>query len=245
MTYCISDIHGCYDEFMELLRKIDFRSDDTLYILGDVIDRGSESIKCLRYTMEAANIKLLMGNYEQMMLDALANGYEKDNSQMASWLDNGGTKVFPEFCKLSDGEKTAIMDYIRNLPYLAQVKIGEQNYVLVHAGLNVAAASAEGAFSTAAILPRQNLDDLVWIREKFFRKKALPRSITVFGHTPTPMLTIRNRAKVWRDKRFKDKIGIDGGCVFGGSLLALRLDDMAEFAVPMKKKHPMYQNLPG
>ena len=231
MTYCISDIHGCYEEFMELLRKINFSSDDTLYILGDVIDRGAESIKCLRYIMEAPNIQLLMGNHEQMMYDALTNDHEKDSSYMANWLNNGGTKVLPEFCKLPDEDKIAIMDYISKLPYLAQVKMGEQNYVLVHAGLNVAAAYAKGDISTAAILPRQNLEDLVWIREKFFRKKALPRSITIFGHTPTPMLTIRKHAKVWRDRRFKDKIGIDGGCVFGGSLLALRLDDMAEFAV--------------
>ena len=234
MTYCTSDIHGCYDEFMELLQKIDFSPADTLYVLGDVIDRGPESIKCLRYIMEVSNIHLLMGNHEKLMLDALTN--EKDNSQMDNCFNNGGAKVLHEFRKLPDEEKIAIMDYISNLPYLAQVKIGGQNYVLVHAGLDVKAASAMGVVNTAEILPRQDLDDLVWIREKFFRKKALPRSIIVFGHTPTPILTIRSGAKVWRDKRFKDKIGIDGGCVFGGSLLALRLDDMAEFAVNAAKK---------
>jgi hypothetical protein len=36
---------------------------------------------------------------------------------------------------------------------------------------------------------------------------------------------------IWRDPRWNDKIGIDGGCVYGGNLIALRLDDMAEFAV--------------
>ena len=76
MIYCISDIHGCYDEFTELLRKIDFSSDDTLYVLGDAIDRGPESIKCLRYIMGASNIHLLMGNHEQMMFDALAEAKE-------------------------------------------------------------------------------------------------------------------------------------------------------------------------
>ena len=41
MTYCISDIHGCYDEFMALLEKIAFNpAADTLYVLGDVIDRS-------------------------------------------------------------------------------------------------------------------------------------------------------------------------------------------------------------
>jgi serine/threonine protein phosphatase 1 len=229
MTYCISDIHGCYDEFMELLRKIDFSSDDTMYVLGDAIDRGPQSIRCLRYIMGASNIHMLMGNHEQMMLKALT--HVKDDSLMRHWLDNGGTKTLPEFRKLSEDEQIAIKDYISNLPYHTQVKIGEQNYVLVHAGLNVADASVTGEISTAKVLPKQNSHDQVWIRDKFYHEKALPKSITVFGHTPIPNIERSNDGKIWRDKRFKDKIGIDGGCVFGGNLLALRLDDMAEFAV--------------
>jgi len=236
MIYVMSDIHGCYDEFMELLQKINFSPADTLHVLGDVIDRGAESIKCLKYIMGASNIHLLMGNHEQMMLDALTSEFDRDGSLMALWLGNGGTEVLSPFRKLPKDEQFAILDYIGSLPYMAQVKIGEQNYVLVHAGLNVVDVPTIGdiKLTSAVILPMQHYDDLVWIREKFFRKKALPKSITIFGHTPIPMIKSRNDGKVWRDKRFKDKIGIDGGCVYGGSLLALRLDDMAEFAV---KKH--------
>ena len=235
MTYCISDIHGCYDEFKALLKKINFTGTDTLYVLGDVIDRGPESIKCLRYIMGASNVHLLMGNHEQMMLDALASDYERDESLMRHWFENGGNKTLQELCKLSKDEQISIMNYINALPYLGQVKIGEQNYVLVHAGLNVEAASGKGETITAKVLPQQTVDDLVWIREKFFRKKALPKSITIFGHTPIPAIEKRNDGKVWRDKRFNDKIGIDGGCVYGHCLLALRLDDMAEFAANAQK----------
>jgi serine/threonine protein phosphatase 1 len=177
---------------------------------------------------------MLMGNHEQMMIDALTSDYEKDDLPVLNWLENGGTETLAEFCKLPKDKQTAVIDFVVNLPYLSQVKIGIQNYVLVHAGLNVAGAAKAGNVSTAAVLPRQSLNDLVWIREKFFRKRALPRSITVFGHTPIPMIKRQNSAKIWRDKRFNDKIGIDGGCVYGGCLLALRLDDMAEFAVPKR-----------
>ena len=238
MTYCISDIHGCYNEFVELLRKIKFNKNDTLYVLGDAIDRGPESIKCLQYIMAAPNIHMLMGNHEQMMMDALTSDFKKDPGCMTNWLGNGGTEVIREFCTLPEDEQIAVMGFIANLPYLAEVKIGEQNYVLVHAGLNVADVSAPGKVSTANVLPQQHTEDLVWIREKFFRKKALPKSITVFGHTPTLMIKKRNVGKVWRDKKWGDKIGIDGGCVYSGKLLALRLDDMAEFAV---EKHDVSQ----
>ena len=46
MGYIIADIHGCYNEYINLLRKIkDSRTKDTLYILRDVVDRGPEPIK--------------------------------------------------------------------------------------------------------------------------------------------------------------------------------------------------------
>ena len=46
-TYVISDIHGEYDKFVELLDKIKLQDTDTLYILGDILDRGPHPIKTL------------------------------------------------------------------------------------------------------------------------------------------------------------------------------------------------------
>ena len=51
MTYVMSDIHGHYDKYREMLETIEFAADDTLYVLGDVLDRGSDGFKtCLLYT---------------------------------------------------------------------------------------------------------------------------------------------------------------------------------------------------
>ena len=47
MTYAMSDIHGCYDKFAAALEKISFSSNDILYILGDVVDRGPDGIKII------------------------------------------------------------------------------------------------------------------------------------------------------------------------------------------------------
>ena len=41
----MSDIHGCFDKYQKMLRRIDFAPEDTLYVLGDVIDRGPDGIK--------------------------------------------------------------------------------------------------------------------------------------------------------------------------------------------------------
>ena len=55
-TYVISDIHGQYDMFMELLGKIPLKDSDTLYILGDVVDRGPHPIKTLQKLKEMSNV---------------------------------------------------------------------------------------------------------------------------------------------------------------------------------------------
>lgn len=51
-TYVISDIHGEYEKFMELLEEIELEENDTLYVLGDVLDRGKHPIKTVLKLME-------------------------------------------------------------------------------------------------------------------------------------------------------------------------------------------------
>jgi serine/threonine protein phosphatase 1 len=102
MTYCISDVHGCYDELMRLLKKIDFSADDTLYLLGDIIDRGPNSIKCLEFARTTPNVIFILGNHEQMLLDYFT-GKEKE-----VWLQNGGDKTLKEAKKMLGRDKASV-----------------------------------------------------------------------------------------------------------------------------------------
>lgn len=45
MIYAMSDIHGCYEKYRDMLETIKFAADDTLYVLGDVLDRGRTGSK--------------------------------------------------------------------------------------------------------------------------------------------------------------------------------------------------------
>lgn len=70
-TYVISDIHGEYDKFLELLKMIKFKETDTLYVLGDILDRGPHPIKVLKKLMEMPNVICIVGNHEIMALECL------------------------------------------------------------------------------------------------------------------------------------------------------------------------------
>ena len=218
-TYCISDIHGCHDEFIYLLEEINFDpTHDTLYVIGDVIDRGDRPIDCLRYIMNAKNsIHLLRGNHEIMMLD-----YFSDPNSLYGerWFRNGNKVTLEQLCSLPGIEREKILRYVRGRPLYKTVAIAGKRYFLSHAGLD-------------ASIPfiHQETNALVWSREEFHWRAALKSHTCVFGHTPTFHLRVDFNCSVWRDTDFNDKICIDCGCVFGGALSALRLDDLETFYV--------------
>ncbi|MBR6556630.1 MAG: metallophosphoesterase [Clostridia bacterium] len=88
MHYVLSDIHGNERRFHSILHQIDLRPEDTLYVLGDVIDRHPGGFRILRRLMAMPNAKLLLGNHEYMMLRALghpADDNPDDGTALAHW----------------------------------------------------------------------------------------------------------------------------------------------------------------
>ena len=58
MIYVMSDIHGHMARFRSVMKKIDLKPEDTLYVLGDVIDRNADGIRILRELMAMPNVKM-------------------------------------------------------------------------------------------------------------------------------------------------------------------------------------------
>ena len=71
MTYVMSDLHGDYEKYKKMLELIEFSDEDTLYVLGDIVDRGPEPIRILYDMSMRPNIIPMMGNHEHMAEDIL------------------------------------------------------------------------------------------------------------------------------------------------------------------------------
>ena len=212
MTYCISDIHGCYDTFMALLDIIRFNpASDTLYILGDAIDRGRQPMECLMFIKKTSRVHFILGNHEQMMLDY----YDCKNDY---WRRNDNEITKAQLNSVTEYERDSILSYIRTRPYYKTVALNEKRFFLSHSGL---AVGIPFKYQT----PR----DMVWGRKEFYQNKALHRYTCIFGHTPTPYIRRSKDCSVWFDPVHQDKICIDCGYVHGGYLAAIRLDDGAVF----------------
>lgn len=221
--YVISDLHGHYDLFIKLLTKIKFDQDDLLYIIGDICDRGPDSLKILFYIMEHDNIILLKGNHEYMMQEALYygiyyNDFDYPSKALKNWLANGGDTTmanirdylkkdklkYSDYQVVRDAFLKQLYEYLLNLPSYLELEVNGQKYVLVHAGIN-----------PRYPLEKQRLHDLLWIRNDFYLARGDLTKIYIFGHTPTALLNDDCSFNVWFDPINENKIGIDGGLACG------------------------------
>lgn len=89
MHYVVADLHGETDRWQRMLREISLSDTDTLYILGDVVDRGGiGGVDILLDIMSRPNVVMLLGNHEAMCLKAM--DHPEDGRAVAHWLRNGG-----------------------------------------------------------------------------------------------------------------------------------------------------------
>lgn len=79
VTYAIGDVQGCYTELIQLLDLVNFNKQrDTLWFLGDLVNRGPKSLETLRFIKDLPNKRVVLGNHD-MFLIALASGTFKEN----------------------------------------------------------------------------------------------------------------------------------------------------------------------
>jgi serine/threonine protein phosphatase 1 len=215
--YVMSDIHGCYKEFIQMLDIINFNENDELYIIGDIFDRGPEPLKILDYVIGHKNIILLKGNHEKMFEEAF------ETSNFSLWYYNGGQVTHSKLIQGGLEKEQQIYDYIRRLS-LTKV-VGK--YILVHAGM-----SSYNDYLELDEFLRQTEETCLWSRENIANEKKYRDYTIICGHTPVQ--AILNNADNPKILRRYGTIYIDCGCCFkiiNGKLACLRLDDMQEFYV--------------
>ena len=91
MHYVMSDLHGRYDLFLRMLEKISFSACDTLYLLGDLIDRGPDGIQLIRDMMKRPNVIPFLGNHEDMFYRVIRN-IGKGSVLLLKYLCSKGAK---------------------------------------------------------------------------------------------------------------------------------------------------------
>ncbi|PSB02527.1 metallophosphoesterase family protein [Merismopedia glauca] len=164
----IGDIHGHYEGLQHLLEAIALSTDDEIYFLGDLIDRGPDSAQVVKFVREN-QYPCVMGNHEQMLLAAISGG-EISEQDLQLWLYSGGDATLESYG--TGGIPPEDIEWIANLP--GYLDLG--NVWLVHAGVN-----------PKLTLVEQGFDEFCWIREAFHSstKPYFKDKLIVTGHTIT------------------------------------------------------------
>ncbi len=161
MIYVMSDIHGQKRRFDSVMRQIGLRAEDTLYVLGDVIDRNPDGIGILRRIMAMPNANMLLGNHELMMMNALhypppadedcpGSYYER---KQALWYRNGGQVTHDHLKRIKKTVRQEIFEYLDKLPLNVELAVNGRQYLLTHAAPVDLYESYDWKYKSAAVRP--------------------------------------------------------------------------------------------
>ena len=219
--FVMSDIHGQYDLFLKMLDRIDLKREDLLVIIGDICDRGKKSyeiyMKCMKMRKLGYNLKFILGNHEDMLLEDLENDYpiryetEYSVFRNSKYFENKDMKDWHEENFLEEIEW--LVKWLKNCPLIIS---GNEN-IFVHAGLDL-----------KKVLEKQEKETVLWTREEFWLMENVEleeykgKNI-YFGHTPN----INGRISKKTD-RIK---GIDCGAFFTHFLGCVEIKSQEEIHV--------------
>jgi bis(5'-nucleosyl)-tetraphosphatase (symmetrical) len=262
-TYAIGDIQGCFNSFQSLLKHIEFKPlSDQLWLVGDILNRGTGSLQMLRWAHEHKHaVKMVLGNHDLHTI-TVAEGFAKAH--------RGDTLQ----AILEAPDRESLLTWLRHQPLLH----AEGDYLMVHAGLlpqwstsqaKLLAAEVESALQSPNyrdfLIQMYGSQPTIWIDDLqgFDRLRIITNAMTrmricsirgemefkfkgeVADIPPDwmPWFEAPNRktsdVKIlcghWSALGLKIKeniFALDTGCLWGGQLTALQLENQQIFQVP-------------
>lgn len=178
MIYAISDIHAhtkLFNKFYETLKE-----DDTVYVLGDVIDKGDGTLDIFKTIIYDGRFTLLLGNHEWFFYKYLTSSGFLKEWYGENWLyRNDGQRTYDNFLSLSSIEQEDIKERLFNLPVILRLRINNQQIYLTHAYCNYLSNLWLNNSKT-----ERYIKDAVWRRGI----SIVENSVVVSGHTPVQHL---------------------------------------------------------
>ena len=225
MTYVMSDLHGCYDKYVQMLEKIQFGEGDTLYILGDVIDRGEGGIAILQDMMERKNVIPIIGNHESLALsslkhirDGVPEAVLLQTKAYCMWMLSDGEPTAAAFRALPKEAQTALIDYIEGFSIYKEITVGGRRFHLSHTLPD---------YHPGQDIHNKSFLEFIW-GEPDHTQSYGDNARFITGHTPTHLIDPAFFGKIWQGC---GHIALDCAAAWGGSLGCLCLDTLEEFYI--------------
>lgn len=220
----IGDLHGCADELKELLDRLGYSRGEhsggrRLIFLGDLTDRGPANWECLEIVMGAVvgGALCVCGNHDEKLRRHL----EGRQVQIARGLE----KTALELSERSPKELQEVKDFLNALP--GHYRLDKGRLVVAHAGLKEELHGTESGKARSFCLygdTTGRVDEDGFPERLNWAAHYSGQALVVYGHTPV-------RSPLW----LNHTVNIDTGCVFGGSLTALRYPELELVSVAARE----------
>jgi calcineurin-like phosphoesterase family protein len=214
-TWVLGDIHGCAFELNQLLEQISLGAQDRLICVGDLYHRGPDPLGVAQLLAGVESLDIVLGNHERVLLerldDRLAEGTSLDGIPASELAGDGGTPMGDFAAEHS----ATVVNLLLDRPYYLKGRNQDQDWLVVHAGV-LPGVPVEN--TNPYLLTRlRRIEELRG--QPFWYEAWRGPELVLFGHTPS---------KLPRTCFVGGKLvalGLDTGCVYGGSLTAYRLED--------------------
>ena len=226
MTYVISDIHGNYQKFKEMLELIRFSEKDVMYVLGDIVDYGNEPMELLCDLSMRYNVLPILGEHDYKAqrllceLDKIFSGEApapEIMGEVSEWISDGGKSTIEGFKELDADMREGVLDYLADMALYEEVTVNGMRYVLVHAGI----ADFDPDISLDEYMPEDFISEPLDANRTYYDNATI-----IVGHVPTKELGANGRIVHGVRVKF-----IDCGASMGGTLGCLCLENGEEFYV--------------
>ena len=191
MTFVASNLYGRMDKFEKLIKKINLKDSDILYILGNIVDFGENSIELVNELSAQYNIYTVLGEHDYKAYLLLSEfdriiregGAPSVNfsKEMIEWCQNGGQSTLEAFKDADADEKEGFLDYLSDLPVFEEVTLKNgKEFVLTCRGID--------NFDKNTDLYDYELDDFMNgyldIEKTYFDNKTMVVGYVDYEHTP-------------------------------------------------------------
>lgn len=228
MTYVVSDLHGCFAKLKKLLKEIRFTDEDVLYVVGDIVDYGEESIALLCDLSMRFNVIPILGDHDyrayRMLteLDKILRGAEPDAvvlGEMTEWIRDGGQKTMEDFKALDDDMKEGVLEYLGDMSLYEELSVNGKQYLLVHAGI----ADFDADTPLDDYMPEDFISEPLDPERAYFDHRTV-----IAGHVPTYTLANGEKGKIYHGNGC---ILLDCGAAYDEPLGCLCLENGKEFYI--------------
>jgi len=177
--FVVGDIHGCYNQLESELNSVTFNGNlDRLFSVGDLIDKGPDSLKCLNLVNEPW-FHCVRGNHEQFLVDCI---HLKDDYQLNIWFYNGGNWINDY------GKETPEIEEIISLAKKFDEEIPITMTVKTKFGtIGICHAEPPSDWDDVKTLTDRQAYALIWNRRvinKLMYEGTKNIDLTIHGHTP-------------------------------------------------------------